>query len=254
MGDIDNYGLSKIIVIDSSKKIRGSSNSSFSVDIGYNNSAHKVSKVSLVSFSAVNSVYNITENNNKFSISTDLDTVQTVTLTSGFYSVTNLNSALELLVNAVITNVLSIAYNPITLKEEFTIDVGTFSILPIDSNVYDGLGVIPVPTTSASTYNSPNIPDLSGLTKIYLRSRALSANNSANSDGLSGNIMSVIPNTSALKTPISYLSPTEASDTIVYNGSTDLTTMDFRLTDKDDILLDFNGGDILIVLKIYYLR
>lgn len=255
MVSIDDTGLSKILVIDSSKKISGPSCASFTVGIGNSNEAHKVSKVSLVSFSGFNTVYNITEINNKFSILTDVDAQFDLTITPGFYSISELDTLIETAVNGAITNVFSMAVNSNTLKETFSIDVGTFTLVPVANSIYRTLGLdeanLPV---AVATFTSAYVLALSGVTAIYLRSQAIAANNSAESDGTSSNILAIIPVTSAFGAPVSYTSPTEESDTILYNGTTDLTTMDIQLTDNDGNILCFNGGEVDIVLKIYYHR
>jgi len=251
--DIDNTGLSKVLVIDSSKRIVGSECGSFSVNIGNSSEAHKVAKVALVSLSGFNTIYNIDAKNNKLSFLTNVDAVQTITVTPGFYTINELEPIIVGLMNATAFNNFSMTNNTNTLKETIVIDAGTFTLVAVDNDIYRALGIdntaLPV---AQATFTGPNVIALSGITAIYMRSQAISANNSAESDGTSSNVMVVIPVITPFGASISYTSPTEESDAILYNGTTDLTTMDIQLTDNDANVLCFNGGEVDIVLKIYY--
>lgn len=253
---INEEGFSKIMVIHSEDRLSGSG-SRFRVHIGSAGETHRVSKVVLKSLHAVNSVYNITSNNNVLDITSSVDGNVVVTVTPGFYTASELSTEIETQANAVfITNALDMTLDPNTLKFTFDATPSLLTINAVADDMYYELGFdsSDIPVGPVDPIVVSNVPRLNGLSKIYLHSVCLSNGNSFDSKEQYGNLFTVIPVDAKLADPITFRTDTEDSYSIVYNTDSDVSELDISLTDENNIDLDFNGSPVTLVFKIYYHR
>jgi len=212
----------------------------------------------VVSAHIPNLFYNINEYNNSFTFTTIGDGLpHTIVVPEGQYSSTELVDDLIALIDAELSssNSYSVADNTFKLTLTFSEDV---KFTPsIDTNglpVILGWGEREIEyTTTASSITSPYPIDLSGVDAVYVHTRELSAG--LTDFDISGQdvhpIVSVPLNVSFGQVAY-YQSQDSTTGLIRFRNQRAITEINLRLRDSRGRLLDLNGSDMTVVVKIYF--
>jgi hypothetical protein len=243
------YVESRLIRI-SSTAATGLSSTNFTVQL--NSLLKNVKRVSLKTVSFLNNFYNVYANNNTYTFSVN-STPYTGQIPPGWYTSDTLIAALVAVVNTYTASGFTLSQDPISAKVSAGIG-GTDTISITPGGPFQLLGFTQAITIAAST--SPVIaaalPSLQGLTTAFLRSTILAGGFSYDENGEIGTIFTPIP----IKAPFGALNIMECRvDSlceITFKSPKDLTNIDFQLTDNDNNILDLQGANLRIDLRIYY--
>ncbi len=219
---------SKIIIIDSAHKIRGS-NDDFVVNFN-NSQLSNISSVSLVGLRTINSQPNVSTGINDVISYIYNGVPKSIQIPEGQYTADDFIDA----VNGLQTDFI-LDLNLQTNRFEWT-SVG-LSLTIIKDPVSDeliGLTEDLVDAIGAVTLTSQHVPDLSGLSIIHVSSEDLAPGNSILSDGTHSNILSSIPVEAQYGFPLVYTSQTnDQNDNVKYKNHQDLNHLRIKLIDHN---------------------
>ncbi len=260
--------MSRKSIIHINNRHRSSSTSSpnsFSVNLGTSTVTQEVSAVRVKSVSFTNTQYNITSRSNTFYYSDDLATVKSVTIPIGQYNITDLITALtaSLLVAGV---TVIMALDPLTQKiqvvstapaiQYFDFEYGQDNILGAKLGIGGKSGL------EGGAFNFLNVPDLTGLTMLYVRSSAISNDHSleqftrappTGNDRLIRIEMSDIIEAVGVSAPFGFFIHYENDNPlniIEYETPRSMSNIDIELTDNFGDIVELNGGEVIIVLEV----
>ena len=231
----------------------------FNVNLGKDQSISNVRGVTVKSLQCVNSFYNINESNNKWYYDKGAGEFA-VTVPVGQYTTTSLTANLAGLFLAQGVTLTS-TDNQYTHKLSFTFSppISVYKIRPDGSSnpihrvVGFRSGVIQSPVAS---YSCEATHDLTGIKSINVLSNVLAGGRAVSSrdGGRKLALLDVIPIESPYGGIIHHSSTDFQADTTFYDSvlNNNLTDVDIVLTDENNNILNSNGLDVVITLKIYY--
>ena len=226
------------------------SSSDFTVSYPNVQVLQKVVSVILKHCSFPNVFYNITNTNNTFQYETTAGIVL-ITVPPGFYSLTALKVYMTPFLSGFEFN-----QNVETMKLTFS------EIIPtaVQIKIYvSATSVLPTllgftSTVEATTLTAPNVPQLQGVSHVFIASRVLSKGNNF----LDANkrqelpIFSMIPILVPYGSIQHYETSHEILDVVNFESEADLQNIDIKLFDGKGNALTLHGSEINIILKIYY--
>lgn len=219
---------SKIIIIDSAHKVRGT-DADFVVNFN-NSQLSNISAVSLVGLRTINSQPNVSTGVNDVISYIYNGTPKSVTIPEGQYAVDDFIDA----VNALQTDFI-LDLNLQTNRFEWT--SAGLPLTVIKDSVSDeliGLTADLVDAVGGVTLISQHVPDLSGLSIIHVSSEELAPGNSILSDGTHSNILSSIPVEAQYGFPLVYTSQTnDQNDNVRYKITQDINQIRIKLIDHN---------------------
>jgi hypothetical protein len=223
----------------------------FSITI---NSAINVRELSLLEAEIPVTWYNVNSSNNKFDFNDGV--ARTVTITPSNYTATTLASALQTGLNASGTGLtFTVTYSTATYK--FTVAAtGGFS-MPFatgtnhTTSICLVLGFTATDHGSAASQVSDNAADLIGEPYIYLKCTSITGVNEGilSSNSNDTGVLARIPVNVNFGDVILYTAPKE-HPTLIFNG-TNITSLSFSLTYRNNSVIDNNGMKISFKLGIY---
>jgi len=228
-------------------------------------SLQQVLRVSINSVGFYNNIYNIYNDtrgaNNTYTYQYGFN--RTFTLTPGFYNIgTILNLMNADLVAAGAGGDVSWTFNPITNYVSLNVvSAGSQLVLnvpgpnpPLGLMTTLGGGVF-LETKNFNAmpgvYQGATFPLLSGPTKLYLRSSALSPCNGIQNDGVFINTLLALPVTAAPNTYNLFDCKVDSLCEISYKIPRNLNFIDIQLTDRYGNIMDLHGGSLDIELRIW---
>jgi len=237
----------KLLIVDSDHATDGVNPNNFTVNIS-NEYLNNVTKVALIGLRTINSMYNININNNVIDYIYNTNP-NSITVPVGQYNINDYITA----VNGLQAHfVLSI--NALTLKLEWN----GVSVLPLtitrNESSYEVIGVSGdlVDMVGGATLTSQLLPDLSGLSIIYVSSNALGHSHSILSNSVNSNIISAVGVNASFGFPIYYQSDTrDESDNHKYLTHQNINTIDIKLLNhqyKECVL----QSQVHLIFKVYY--
>jgi len=247
---------SKIMRINSKERDSILSASSSDIVIKYNPNNPTVSQIHSIAFKSCgipNTVNNIDDTNNLFLFSSG--GVQFgIPLLSGNYNITTLISNLVNSAPAIAVG-MNIVVDPITGKLEFSFTTPS-KLLPLSlgNKLATVLGIgedgslIDVPLWLA-----PNLPSLIGLQNIYIACNELSGGDYMLDPFLGQlNVFAHIPVDVGFGLVQHYISPDQDSDLILFPSDRNLDYLTIKLYDDRGKILDLQGLDWQMILKVFY--
>ena len=235
----------KLLIIDSDHALTGNPNN-FTVNIS-NEYLSNVYKVSLIGLRTINSMYNVNENNNIIDYVYDGVDKQIIVPTGQYTVTTFMESVNALQLDFVLT------LDELTLCFEWTGNGLPLSIIRNESS-YELIGVNQTiaDLIGGATLKSQNLPDLSGLSIIYVSSNALSHSHSILSNSENGNIISAVGVDSVFGFPIYYQSDTtDESDNHKYFTRQNISKIDIQLLNHQYKECKLKS-QVHLIFKIYY--
>jgi len=246
----------KLVSISSKDAIKFKSNSEFSVQFSKTNHPAFENCVgcSVVEIAVPNIFYNIrTGINDKLYFQEAGQASADITLEQGFYTVTQLTSALKTKMDTLlIGGTVAVALTPLSKVLEFTFTGTTAQLFYIPSTIADTIG-LKADTAAAVVLTMDYIPKLNGLTNAFIRSNSLGSGHLFDSKtGQKQDGLKVIPITVPFGATELY-SNIDEHDRIIFGSERNLSLIDFRLTNADNEVLDLQQHHLKIILKLFYL-
>ena len=235
----------KLMRISSLDRNDKKTDNQYDFSVSFNDSdLSQVKRVVLKSVIIPNTSYNInTTNNTIFYDSSSL------TLPVGQYTLSTLITAIENAFSAI--NVLTITQDALTQKLTFTFTSNI--VLQSTSTMKYVIGFNDT-MTSNTVHVMPNLPDLTGLKKVFIKSSALSNMTSmSDSSKKHYNIFSEVD----ITVPFGFvehrvLSDLHSSDELTFSQPKNISTIDIKLYDQHLNNLDLNGHHIELIFKIFF--
>lgn len=236
----------KQLIIDCKYRDVGS-NQSF--EMGIEDTIYRrVHRIALVSLTMKNSMYNINAYNNVLDYTKDASPFS-VTLTAGQYTSATLITA----INNAQTD-FSVSLQAIQNRFLFTRLAGTTIVVLGSSIMAEVLGLgVSVNLTFTSTGLAPYIPDLAGVSNIYIASRILGMGGATLSKQ-TRNIFAVVPCNADFGSVINYHAETssEESSILYYDTPKNIRNIDIELWDERGRALLLNTeNDCILQFKVY---
>jgi len=249
-----NNSTTSFIVINSKYRTNDSrSTTDFTYNIGQ---AIEVPSVTIKSVSIPVTQYNIGSYNNKLRISSggiDYDFV----IPEGQYDVTQLSLVIQGLIQGALGGAVTLSIDPITKKLVLTSTFGLkISVDPVLSSISKYLGLnyqasSYYPAVDSTTINFVNVPELQGSNNYYLASSVLAQGySSILTDGKLVPIIMPIPIDVEWGQVQNYESQDTQLNTKNYVRLQNIQNIDIKIYDDDLNVVDLNGSDIEVVLKV----
>ncbi len=240
----------KLLRINSgSRSANSASTSDFTVNYPNVQVLAKIVSIVVKHVSFPNVFYNINSSNNEFKYTVNASPVQTITVPEGEYTLAQLISYIEGIWGAGIAG--TITQDPQTFKLTFASD---YSIVLIESSLLPVLGVPTGGIGEPSPYTAPFTPQLQGVQHVHIASKVLSKGNNFIEANTRQEvpIVAMIPNDVPFGAVKHYETKHEQLDVINYESEVNLQSIDIKLFDGKGNLLDLQGEDCTIILKVYY--
>lgn len=262
------FEYSSLVVASGSDGLPGSSSlTDFRINLGP--TLQKISRVSVASITFPNQGYNINDSgggaNNEFSINVNSVTSE-YAVTAGFYTTTSLSVAVAAAVQAYLTSLgnaqtFTLAQDTITQKVSATYGAGASGVNTLyleepagdTTSVWDFLGFEPeVKLTSGVASAAKNLPNLGGLKEVIVQSNIISPGNLIDVGGKQVNGLVCIPINVPFGVSQVFECKVDNLCEISYNPPRQMQEVDFTLTDKRGNVINLNGGNLTINLKVWF--
>ena len=180
-----------------------------------------------------------------YSLSSNINTVLTIQIPIGQYTINNLLSYLNTSLNSNIV----LSYSSTTFKITFTSSAYTFIIR---SGTNDCLNVIGFSTSTTQSNNttSTKLINLSGVQVVYLSLSNIKLSSNSSKSSTSSNILESINVDSMIGSTQSYYNITNTRYKISDNH---INFIDVKLFDEYNRLLDFNNVDWFLNISLIFL-
>ena len=242
----------------------------FSVNLNRMTETNNILRVVLKSVKFANNAYNIHTSgalkNNVFNFEIPTDSSYTHTITQeGFYTTQELINILLPVIQSAVnltdpTNIVSMSVNPYSKKIQYAVSKNTASLELPGILGFGGLNIAlgntsdtGIITNLTGFVQSALLPDLYGLTDVYIHSTTLAEGNVVDGDVENHDILGSVP-VDVLFGQMVYF---EASDgelqSINYDSVRNYDNIKITLRDLENNIITLNGGKVVIELKIYYL-
>ena len=253
----------RLIQINSKDRInpQNTTSSSFTINLGNDEKINSVRGIAIKEVEFVNSYFNLEYYNNTFFFHTGAGE-QSITVTIGQYTITTLIA--EIIAKLALLGVpitATIIKNSLTHKLTWNVNVAMrfyeYKVSDGEKNpIAEVLGIVGDTNVPVLSFNSGGIPDLCGVKSVYIISRELAGGScvSSREGGRKVSLVDVIPvNAGFLEVNYSVNSDSE-TDNHVYDDviQNNLSTISIELRDSDNNLLNSNGHNFNMIIKIFY--
>lgn len=247
-----------------------SSKTNFTINLGTN--LQQVNRVSFLSVQFRNNAYNVNNEgggkNNTFAVTVNGVTVD-FAVEEGFYTTSTLMSAVQTAIQAELTSAgdgqtFALSQSALSQKVQALYGEGssgnpTMTLEQADgkAGVWELLGFVvtsPLTLTTGVASVATNLPQLGGLTTVYLQSKALAPGNMFDVDGQQKSYCLAIPVTVPFGVENIWECKVDRFCELTYNSPRNLQLIDFALVDKTGQLIDFQGGNLIINLRVWFQR
>ena len=200
----------------------------------------------LNSFKFTNAFYNISSQNNMFyySLSSNINTILTIQIPVGQYTITNLLSSL----NSSLNSNIVLSYSNTTFKINFTSSSYTFIIRSGQNDCLNVLG-FSTGTTQSNNTTSTKLINLSGVQVVYLSLSNIKLSSNSSKSSTTSNILESINVDSLIGSTQSYYNSTNTRYKISDNY---FNFIDVKLFDEYNRLLDFNNVDWFLNISVIF--
>lgn len=232
--------------------LANTTSSDFTITLDNIDSAHDLKSVVVKHISFTNTIYNITSKNNTLTYNI-ASSPTSVSIAVGQYTATQFKTALEAVASGI---VLVMTLDPITYK--YTLATTTaIEWLPIDNNpMAEILGISTGSGSDVTSHVCASTVNLSGIQNLFVRCSNLSFTNLVSSRAnINSDVLAIIPITSEFGFNEQYISShseIDDVDSLSLHSGKNIQKMNIKLTDDDGDIVDMNGSDIILVLKVYY--
>lgn len=260
MASIEHNTFSRLLRISSEHSLNDSDTcTNFSINLSRMLETNNVVRAVVKNVDFPNNFYNITELNNEFSLEFSTDGILSITpLQPGFYSTNDIIAYIASDINGQLsTGVLTITKEAITDKIKFEMTLQTVKIYSsddlVDNSLSKNLGISET-TALGSSHVANKIPMLAGVTSLYIHSQELADGHLVDGDVEQHPILAHIPVDKVWGAHVYYNSADDELDSINYKSPRNLDYIKIQVKDLYDNILELQGGEFNITLKLYYLN
>ena len=252
----------KLLRVSSEDKQVGESNGNFSVILNNSPYVQNISGIVVKSVSFKHVFPNIYDGNNAFRLThngSDID----VELPVGWYDASGLASSLEAAINAdpLVLNAVTVALvaNPTVvspIQKVFLFTASGGDVLGLlnktDGNsMADALGITTSSAVEEAAKYTDTMPDLGGLSVVYLCSDISDNNTTASSNGgESVAVLTEIPITAGYTEQVHYRSHDDDLDSIIYASKRSLTRVSLKLCTRSGRVLNLQQHNLTAMIKL----
>jgi hypothetical protein len=244
---------SKLVRISSRDRASASSTNKYNFNINFDDYfLHQIQGVIVKSIIIPNSQYNINANNNTIFYDYNGAGIASVQIPIGQYNLNDFMTALDLaFVTAGIALVTT--QDPLTLKLILTFPNPTILYDSFAGTTINEVLGYEFTTANLAVQNMPNLPDLSGLQKVFIKSNTLSNGVSmSNSEKKHVNVFTEVDiavGFGAIEHRV--LDTLDTSDEITNSQPKNISSIDIQLLDQNFNQVDLNGLEWEMVLKVF---
>lgn len=247
--------IQKLIAITSSDKIPelSTSNSDFTVQLKDSTQTQAVESIAVKSVTVPNVFYNVRSDNNTIIFEDSALGDLSVTVTPGQYDIKTLITATQTAINAAASGTVAIAQDALTLKLVFTFTAMTGSIKTEEKSTMAPVLGFTADQALQAVLTADSLPDLSGITNVYIHSRDL-----ADKNGLDAGfgLTSLLETVSFDKTPFGSYKTLVNADlelaTIRYGESRNISTIRIVLRDQSGRKLNIGASQMTVIIKVNF--
>ena len=246
---------SKLIRVNSKERdpLLSTSSSKFVIKYDANDpTLSKIHSIALKSASIPNSEYNVTLANNSFTFSTG-GVSSTIPLLIGNYTIATLITALVTSAQGIAVG-MGITINTVTGKLEFTFTTPSRLLTDDEGNkLAITTGILKGSLIDVPVFEVVGLPNLIGLENIYIACTELSGGDYFIDAALGQlNVFAHIPVSVPFGQIQQYLTADQMSDTIKFVADRNLDYLSIALYDDRGLVIDLQGLEWSMHLKIYY--
>ena len=237
--------------------------SDFTVNLNRMTETDSIVRCVLKSVCFQNTQYNITAKSNTFYYSVDA-VDKSVVIADGYYNETELiaiiKPAIEADLVAVVPGItLTMIIGAFTKKIEYTLSLGGVTLIlnplaltSIETSLNAKLGNVTAATV-ALTHTSLFVPNLVGLSAVYVHSTTIAPGNLVDGDVEQHDIIGEIPVNDFFGEIIHWESNEAEINSINYDSLRNFDQIKLQLKDIYQNTIELHGGTTVINLKLYYL-
>ena len=261
MSSIENSSFSRLLRI-SSVHSEGASGTptNFSVNLSRMTETNNIARVVVKSVDFPNNFYNITELNNELTLEFSVDgVISIIPIPPGFYSTTDIIDYVVADINGQLTggSIITMIQDPTTKIISFTVTLQTMKLYnledaPVTSSLSPCIGIEKT-TAFLAGHTVDRIPNLYGVTKVYVHSLELAEGNLVDGDVEVHDIIAEVPVKVVWGAWNYYESNDDELDSLNYSSLRNLDNIKIQIKDLENNILDLKGGEFTITLKIYYI-
>lgn len=246
---------SKLIRVNSKERDMILSASASDMVIKFNSNSPEISQIHSIVFkscSIPNAQPNIDSTNNTFIFSTG-GLNYSINILGGNYNMTNLISTLVSHPFAIAVG-MAIVVDPISRRLEFSFTVPSRLLSTTQGNrMATILGIGDGSSVDLSTWLAPNLPNLIGLENVYISCTELSGGDYLIDSALGQlNVYNNVQITVPFGTIQHYSSNDQDLDMILFPSDRNLDNLTIKLYDDRGRIIDLQGLDWQMILKVYY--
>lgn len=262
MSLIENVTQSRLLRISNVHAVGTSSSTNFTVNLNRMTETNNIVRCVCKSVSFPNNAYNIITSgvlaNNEFSYEILGDAAYTVTVpTAGFYTTTELLAIIQPAIDAQVKVIdpaatVTFAIDPfsklivMSVSGSLAVQVGGLKLNVVMGNTVNS-GFI-----NNTSYSFDSLRDLYGLKTVFLHSTTIAEGNLVDGDVENHDILAEIPVTAPWGSMNFYESQDDELDSINYDSVRNFDQITITLRDLNNDIIELNGGDVVVVLKLYY--
>ena len=267
MTAIENNTFSRLLRLSSQFNIQANGrNTNFTNGLSRMTETNKIIRAVCKSVSFENNAYNIYTSgafkNNVFSWSILVGGSFTHEIpVAGFYTAQQLIDILKPIIQATMVAVdagavLTMEIGDFSKKIEYSTNTNLVGLI-LDGG--DSLNAVlgNLTTTSAIItgfpYTSETLPTLGGLQNVYVHSTTIAEGNLVDGDVENHDVIAEVPVDAPYGARVNYESRDDELDSVNYDSLRNFDSINISLRDIDNNEIELNGGNVIIVLKIYYL-
>lgn len=249
---------SKLVRISSSERLSGTT-TNFTFDFGQN--LQQVKKLSIETVNFFNNFYNIDQNNNQYSATTNVDS-KSFTIPAGRYTVGSLLDVIGTQISGMTSSPdFSWDQDPITNLVSLTLTPGvvtSLSLIPVDATTFPFF-YLGFDATTTLTMVSPNLtvtatdfPKMYGPSMVFIKSSFLAPANAFDQKGQISDILVGVPVTAPYTALNSWRCLEDTLCEIDYGRPRQLNQVDIVLQDREGNILDLHGGSLTLGCRIWF--
>lgn len=258
MSAVELKGDSQILIVKSKDRSDfKDSDTDFKVDIGPAFQTRDIKRMVIKSAHWINGVYNVPALEDTFVFEHNA-AVFSAAITPGIYTTATYIAALKASMDTALGGpTVTITQDLVTQKLTFTFSAGVAKLFaqddPVNPNAQAKIaGVLTTTAVAAIAITANRGPDLTGGSRVFLRSSALSGQNSVDSAKKTSTIMTAIP----IKVAFGFANHFEPNDdelySINYLTPRNFRFIDIQLVDVDGNVIDNNGYETDFMFKFYF--
>jgi hypothetical protein len=264
--EIENNSFSRLLRLSNEFDISGSVEPArFINNLARMTETNRIIRAVVKSVSFDNNVYNIYTSgefkNNQFKWDINGIPYSYSVSPSGFYTAQELINILQPEIETALKGfdagaVLTMVIGDYSGKIEYSTNTATASLVldgGLELNSVLGNTALSSAILLGSPFTSQSLPALAGLQNVYVHSTTIGEGNLVDGDVENHDVIAEVPVDAPWGSRVNYESRDDELDSVNYGSLRNFDSIEISLRDLQNRQIQLNGGNVVIVLKIYYL-